>query len=216
MTDTKTDTPALQAGPAGHGQIPRETITGLVLAGGRGTRMGGVDKGLQLFHGQPLALNALQRLRPQVGALMINANRHLETYRAMGVPVVQDSMPDFPGPLGGLLAGLQNCATPWLASVPCDTPNFPPDLVQRLAQAVSKAGALLGTVATVEAERTRAQPVFSLLHASLLPSLQAYLQAGERKILPWLQQHGAVELPFEDSRAFFNANTLHDLQQLQA
>lgn len=197
-------------------QIERADITGLVLAGGRGTRMGGVDKGLQPFRGQPLAHNALQRLQPQVGSVMINANRHLEAYQAMGVPVWPDATPDFPGPLGGLLVGLQHCSSPWLASVPCDTPNFPLDLVERLAQAASAAGAPLATVATLEAGQTRPQPVFSLLHVRLLPSLQAYLDAGERKILPWLRQHGAVELPFEDSRAFFNANTLHDLQELQA
>jgi molybdopterin-guanine dinucleotide biosynthesis protein A len=197
-------------------EIERTSITGLILAGGRGTRMGGVDKGLQPFRGQTLAHNALQRLQPQVGAVMINANRHLDVYRAMGIPVWSDATADFPGPLGGLLAGLQHCSTPWLASVPCDTPNFPLDLVARLAQAAVSARAPLATVATLEAGEARVQPVFSLVHVSLLPSLQDYLDAGERKILPWLRQHSAVEPLFEDNRAFFNANTLHDLQQLQA
>ncbi len=107
-------------------------ISGLILAGGRGTRMGGVDKGLQLHLGVPLAQHALERLRPQVAALMLNANRNLPAYQAMGVPVWPDEMADFPGPLAGMLAGLMHGRTPYLVTVPCDSPNFPDDLVARL------------------------------------------------------------------------------------
>ncbi|HEV8312245.1 MAG TPA: molybdenum cofactor guanylyltransferase MobA, partial [Burkholderiaceae bacterium] len=116
--------------------IDRQDITGLILAGGRGSRMGGVDKGLQNHHGIPLAMHALLRLQPQVGAMLINANRNLGAYESMGVPVWPDALPDYPGPLAGMLAGLERCTTPYLVTVPCDTPNFPDDLVERLANAL--------------------------------------------------------------------------------
>lgn len=190
-------------------------ITGLVLAGGRGTRMGGVDKGLQNHHGMPLAMHALLRLQPQVGHLLINANRNLSAYESMGVPVWPDPLPDFPGPLGGLLAGLEQCETPYLVTVPCDTPAFPDDLVERLAGALEQADADVAMAATLEDGQMRAQPVFTLLKTSLLESLVAYLHRGERKIAGWPRQHRCVEVPFEDSSAFFNANTLAELQQLQ-
>lgn len=195
--------------------IPPQDITGLVLAGGRGLRMGGVDKGLQNHAGLPLALQALLRLQLQVGATMINANRNLAAYEAMGVPVWPDSLPDFPGPLGGLLAGLEHCETPWLVTVPCDTPHFPLDLVARLAAAAAAADAQVAMAATQEDGELRPQPVFSLVRADLLESLVAYLHAGERKIVPWLRSHRCVEVPFDDASAFFNANTLDDLRQLQ-
>jgi molybdopterin-guanine dinucleotide biosynthesis protein A len=195
--------------------IPPQDITGLVLAGGRGLRMGGVDKGLQNHAGLPLALQALLRLQLQVGATMINANRNLAAYEAMGVPVWPDSLPDFPGPLGGLLAGLEHCETPWLVTVPCDTPHFPLDLVAQLAGAAAAADAQVAMAATQEDGELRPQPVFSLVRADLLESLVAYLHAGERKIVPWLRSHRCVEVPFDDASAFFNANTLDDLRQLQ-
>ncbi len=197
-------------------KIDTQDITGLVLAGGRGSRMGGVDKGLQNHLGMPLALHALLRLQLQVGAAMVNANRNLAAYESMGVPVWPDASSDFPGPLGGLLVGLEHCETPWLVTVPCDSPNFPLDLVQRLAQAAAQADAPAAVAATLEDGVAHAQPVFSLVRADRLESLVAYLQAGERKILPWLKQQGAVQVLFEDTSAFFNANTPDDLRQLQS
>lgn len=196
--------------------IDPSQITGLVLAGGRGTRMGGLDKGLQNHHGLPLALHALLRLQPQVGETMVNANRNLGAYEAMGVPVWPDPLPDHPGPLAGLLAGLEHCATPWLACVPCDVPGFPHDLVARLAAAADAAGAPLALAATEDAGERRQHPVFALVHASLLESLVAYLHAGERKILPWMRSHGAAEVLFDDAAAFANANTLDELRRLPA
>ncbi len=193
---------------------PQE-ITGLVLAGGRGTRMGGADKGLQNHRGLPLALHALLRLQLQVGHLIINANRNLAAYEAMGAPVWPDPTADFPGPLGGLLAGLEHCETPYLVTVPCDTPNFPDDLVSRLAHGLVEAGADVAMAATLEDGQMRAQPVFALVRSDLLESLVAYLHSGERKIAVWMRRHRCVEVPFDDSAAFFNANTLADLQQLQ-
>jgi molybdopterin-guanine dinucleotide biosynthesis protein A len=194
---------------------PREQITGLVLAGGRGSRMGGLDKGLQRHAGQPLALHALRRLAPQVGPLMINANRNLEVYAAMGVPVHADVLPDFAGPLAGLLTGLMHCQTPWLVTVPCDSPQFPTDLVTRLAAAAAAAEADIAMAATWEDGELRHQPVFSLLRRELLPSLQAYLDAGQRKIDRWTGSQRCTLLRFDEVEAFANANTPEELQALQ-
>lgn len=195
--------------------IDRQDITGLVLAGGRGSRMGGVDKGLQPHHGMPLAQHALLRLGTQVGELMINANRNLSAYESMGVPVWPDASADYPGPLAGLLAGLERCETPFLVSVPCDTPNFPQDLVTKLAQALVEHQADIAMAAIQEDGQLRTQPVFCLLKSELMESLVAYLQSGERKVDRWTAQHRCVPVLFEDAAAFFNANTLAELQQLQ-
>lgn len=195
--------------------IPTARITGLVLAGGRGSRMGGVDKGLQPHAGMPLAMHALRRLQPQVGRVMLNANRHLDTYAAMGVPVWPDALPDFPGPLAGWLAGLAHCETPWLVSVPCDAPNFPPDLVARLAAAAAEADAELAMAVTREDDRLQRQPVFALMRSTLAGSLAAFLQGGDRQVVRWAERHRLAEVVFDDGAAFFNANTLDELQRLQ-
>jgi molybdopterin-guanine dinucleotide biosynthesis protein A len=192
--------------------LPRTDITGLVLAGGRGSRMGGVDKGLQPWQGQPLVQHALQRLAPQVGPLMVNANRNLDAYRAFGVPVWPDEMPDHPGPLAGFLAGLQHCRTPWLVTVPCDSPRFPADLVRRLADALQHAGADLALAATREGDRLQPQPVFCLLRTSLRDDLRAFLHQGGRKIDAWTGRQRQVVVAFDDAGAFFNANTPEDLR----
>ena len=195
--------------------IDKQHITGLVLAGGRGSRMGGVDKGLQPHHGMPLAQHALLRLGPQVGELMINANRNLGAYESMGVPVWPDASADYPGPLAGLLAGLERCETPYLASVPCDTPNFPADLVARLAATLVTQDADIAMAAIHEDGQLRTQPVFCLLKSELMESLVAFLHSGERKIDRWTAMHRCVPVLFDDAAAFFNANTLVELQQLQ-
>jgi molybdopterin-guanine dinucleotide biosynthesis protein A len=207
--------------------IPTEDITGLVLAGGRGSRMGGVDKGLQNHLGMPLALHCLLRLQLQVGSAMVNANRNLGAYESMGVPVWPDSQADFAGPLAGMLVGLEHCETPWLVTVPCDTPNFPLNLVERLAAAAQAEGADIAMAATrepaLEAGANAAaqgqpvvqvQPVFCLLKASLLESLQAFLDSGQRKIDRWTAQHRCATVVFDDSAAFFNANTVEELRRL--
>jgi molybdopterin-guanine dinucleotide biosynthesis protein A len=196
--------------------IAVEDITGLVLCGGRGTRMGGADKGLQTHQGIPLAMHALLRLQGQVGQLMVNANRNLSAYEALGVPVWPDAMADFPGPLAGWLAGLEHCETPYLMALPCDTPGFPLDLVPRLAQALVAEDAEIAMVATWEDGRLQKQPVFCLLKSTLLESLVAFLHGGERKITAWTAQHRCATVPFDDAGAFFNANTLADLQRLAA
>ncbi len=192
-------------------------ITGLVLAGGRGSRMGGIDKGLQTHRGVPLALHALLRLQPQVGAVMINANRNLGAYESFGVPVWPDALPDFAGPLAGFLAGLEQCTTPWLVTVPCDSPDFPLDLVRRLADAAEQADAEIAMPVVREVDgRWLTQPVFCLLRTSLLDSLVRFTHGGGRKIGAWTAQHRTVEVPFDDVAAFVNANTLDELRQLLA
>ncbi len=190
-------------------------ITGLILAGGRGTRMGGVDKGLQNHHGMALALHAVLRLGPQVGHLMINANRNLGAYESFGVPVWPDPVDGFAGPLAGFLAGLERCETPLLLTVPCDTPNFPDDLATRLAAAMAAEQADLAYAVTVEGGHEQAHPVFCLMHSALCESLVAFLHGGGRKIDAWFAQHRAVAVHFDDASAFFNANTPAELAQLQ-
>jgi molybdopterin-guanine dinucleotide biosynthesis protein A len=195
--------------------IPRDDITGLVLAGGRGSRMGGVDKGLQNHRGMPLAMHALLRLQPQVGHAMINANRNLGAYESMGVPVWPDATSEYPGPLAGVLSGLERCETPYLVTVPCDTPNFPLDLVERLATALERDDAQIAMAATRERGELMNQPVFCLLQSMLMESLAQFMQAGERKIDRWTAQHRCTIVEFDDPAAFFNANTAQDLQSLQ-
>lgn len=190
-------------------------VTGLVLAGGRGSRMGGVDKGLQPFRGRPLAAHAIERLRPQVGALIVNANRHLEAYAQFGLPTVADAQGDFSGPLAGMLAGLRICETAFLATVPCDTPGFPLDLVQRLAAALAAPQPAIAMAATRDASgRVQPQPVFCLLPVVLRDDLADALAAGERKIDRWMARHGCAQVVFDDEQAFFNVNTLDDLDAL--
>jgi molybdopterin-guanine dinucleotide biosynthesis protein A len=195
--------------------IARDDITGLILAGGRGSRMGGVDKGLQNHRGIPLAMHALMRLERQVGHIMINANRNLGAYDAFGVPVWPDALADYSGPLAGFLAGLERCETHYLVTVPCDTPDFPEDLVERLAAALEANDAEIAMAATRSAEGTQVQPVFCLMHTSVMESLVRFTQAGQRKIDKWTAQHRCVEVPFDDEAAFFNANTMQELQSLQ-
>lgn len=213
------DLPASASEPTAP--LSRAQVTGVVLAGGRGARMGGVDKGLQPFHGVPLARHALQRLQPQVGACMINANRHLDQYRAFGVPVLADTLPDYAGPLAGFASALEHCQTPYLVTVPCDSPLFPADLVARLSDALVREQADIAMASAQETDEHggapawRAQPVFCLLPVRLLPSLNAFMASGRRKIDAWTALHKTVLVPFDDARAFANANTVDQLQALQ-
>ncbi|MFT4069909.1 molybdenum cofactor guanylyltransferase MobA [Paraburkholderia sp.] len=201
-------------------QIPREQITGLVLAGGRGTRMGGVDKGLQPLRGEPLAAHVMRRLAPQTGALLISANRHPDIYAALGAPygatVVADTLPDFPGPLAGMLAGLRAAGSAYLLSVPCDSPWLPADLAARLAHALDENQADLATVTTVDAHGDASlHPVFALMRTALVDDLSAFLAAGERKVRAWYARHKTVEVVFTDERPFYNANSLQELADLE-
>jgi len=194
--------------------IDKGDITGLVLAGGRGSRMGGVDKGLQPHLGMPLAMHALLRLSPQVGEIMINANRNLAAYESMGVPVWPDTLSDYPGPLAGFLTGLERCATPYLATVPCDSPLFPEDFVARLADRLDAEDAEIAMAATNEDGELRLQPVFCLMRASVMESLVRFTGGGRRKIDAWTATLRQVAVAFDDAGAFVNANTLAELREL--
>lgn len=194
----------------------REPITGAVLAGGRGSRMGGVDKGLQLLGGRPLVQHALERLAPQVDALMLSANRNLEAYAAFGVPVVSDGDERFAGPLAGMRALLAACRTPWLLTVPCDSPHLPETLAARLATAAAAMHAEIVIAATPEPGGSlRTQPVFALMRRSLLPDLEAFLAADGHKVERWMARHRRASVVFDDGAAFRNANTPEELRALE-
>lgn len=190
-----------------------EDITGVILAGGRATRMGGEDKGLINVAGQPMAAHIITALRPQVGKLLINANRNQERYSALGAPVVTDQVADFAGPLAGMASGLAAATTPWIVTAPCDSPLVPPDLVTRLIAALRADDAELA-VAWAEG---RMQPVFALLPRSLLPNLNDYLMAGERKIDRWYDRHHTALADLSDCpEAFLNINTPEERDALEA
>lgn len=204
--------------------MDKSQITGIVLAGGRGSRMGGVDKGLQLYNGMPLAKHAIQQLQPQVGTMLINANRNLDVYQTWGAQfsadVVVDELADFAGPLAGFLVGLQHCKTPFLMTVPCDTPRFPKNLVARLSEALIQNQADIAMVSSPDEEGVlRHQPVFCLLKRELVDSLKTFTDEGGRKIGAWAAQHKLARVDFnqtsDDAKAFYNANNLQDLHDLQ-
>jgi len=186
--------------------VPREMrplITGLVLAGGQGSRLGGRDKGLVEVAGRPLIAHVLKRFTPQVDSVIVNANRNLDTYTSYGHPVVADTHADYPGPLAGIASGLEHCRTPLLAVTPCDTPFLPSDLVERLYQTLTRHAAEIA-VARVAGEL---QPVFALMHGALGPALADFLRGKRRKILAWSEEHRLAVCDFEDPTAFSNLNT---------
>lgn len=193
----------------------QENITGLILAGGRGSRMGHVDKGLQLFRGAAMAQHVLHRLAPQVGMVAINANQNLASYAAFGAPVWPDDLEGFEGPLAGLETGMRRSTTPLLVTAPCDSPFVPLDLVARLHQALQGAGADLALAETLEHGRLQPQPVFALVKTCALPHLSAYLAGGGRRMDGWYDRIKVVRVRFDDASAFRNINTLHELQQFE-
>jgi molybdopterin-guanine dinucleotide biosynthesis protein A len=198
------------------------SVTALVLAGGRATRMGGVDKGLALFRGQPLAWHAVQRLRTQhgdlIGPIVFNANRNAPAYEALGGAVWPDSLAGQPGPLAGVLTGLERLQTDYLLTVPCDSPLFPLDLAQRLAQGLGE-GLKRADIAIAATRSSQGgldpQPVFALMHRRVLPGLRAFLAQGGRQVQAWSAQHNGVSVLFEHAHDFANTNTQMELQDLQ-
>lgn len=192
---------------------PTTDIAAVILCGGRGSRMGGADKGLQNFRGVPLALNALLRLQPQVAEICINANRHIGVYEGFGLPVVCDNYPDFPGPLAGFHAGLVNTNLPYLLTVPCDVPLFPTDLVEHLAEPFASQPELELVVASANGIQ---QPVFCLMSTQVLGSLESFLRSGQGKIDKWYEQLRVAVVDFSDEAAFHNLNTLKELQEFEA
>lgn len=183
-------------------------ITGVILAGGRGSRMGGIDKGLQDLNGRPLVQWVLARLAPQVDTVLINANQNFERYGGFGCAVLPDSIPDFAGPLAGLHAALTVAATPLVMTAPCDSPFLPADLVERLRSAMQAGNADLAVARTRDGE----QRAFCLMRRELLPQLDAFLASGERKVGLWLTSLNMIEVDFDDeAEAFSNINTPQEL-----
>jgi molybdopterin-guanine dinucleotide biosynthesis protein A len=188
--------------------LAKADITGVVFAGGQGRRMGSVDKGLVELDGRALVAHVIERLAPQVGALIINANQNRDRYSTFGHPVVADVIPDFAGPLAGLHAGMTAATTPYVATSPCDSPFLPDDLVARLATAFDARSI------DIAVARTFAQPhpVFSLVRRAVAPHLEAFLRGGGRKIDAWYASLRIVEVQFDDEAdAFRNINTAAEL-----
>ncbi|HET6802612.1 MAG TPA: molybdenum cofactor guanylyltransferase MobA [Casimicrobiaceae bacterium] len=188
--------------------VARTDITGIVLAGGQGRRMGSVDKGLVELDGRALVAHVIDRLGPQVAALVINANQNRDRYAAFGHAVVADAIGGFAGPLAGLHAGLSAATTPYVVTSPCDSPFLPDDLVERLAAAFDQTPLDLAVARTFE----QPHPVFSLVKRGVLPHLEAFLRAGGRKIDAWYRTLRVAEVSFDDEAdAFRNINTAAEL-----
>ena len=187
-------------------------ITGLILAGGRGSRMGSVDKGLQPFRGKPMVAHVLTRFQLQVDEVLINANRSIEEYAAFGYRVIADAIDGFAGPLAGLHAGMTNASHPLVATAPCDSPFLPLDLVARLAAAMQRENADLAVAKTFD----QPHPVFCLVRTSLASHLQAFLESGQRKIDKWYATLNVAEVAFdEEEAAFSNINTVEELKSFE-
>jgi molybdenum cofactor guanylyltransferase len=183
-------------------------VTGIVLAGGQGRRMGGVDKGWIELAGEPMIAHVLRRLAPQVDDVVINANQNLDRYRALGHPVFADAVGGFAGPLAGLHAGLTHATHELAVTVPCDSPFLPPDLVDRLHAAIVDHRTQLAVAKTFD----QPHPVFALVRRDVLPGLAAFLEGGGRKIDAWYAALDVVEVPFDDEAdAFRNINTADEL-----
>lgn len=189
------------------------SVTAIILAGGRGSRMGGTDKGLVTLHGRPLIAHVLAKLKPQVNSILINANRELNAYQAFGYPVLLDDIPDFAGPLAGFLLGLKHAKSEYLLTAPCDSPLLPNNLHNRLQQALEQAQAEIA-IATSQGDD---HPVVCLCKTSLLPSLECYLTKGGKKVSEWQKSLHHIYVDFSDCpHAFTNINTPEDLAQLSA
>ena len=188
------------------------TVSVIILAGGRATRMGGVDKGLILLQNKPLIQHVISRLQPQVDEILINANREIAQYETFGLKVLQDENQDFAGPLAGILLGLKHAKHELVLAVPCDSPLLPLDLVGRLYNGMAES---LMDIAVVSCDGN-AHPVFCLMKKSVLPSLVDFLDAGERKVSAWQKSQQYCEVDFSDSaNAFTNLNTLEELRELE-
>jgi molybdopterin-guanine dinucleotide biosynthesis protein A len=196
--------------------ITANHITGLILAGGRAQRMGGIDKGLIPFHGKPLIEFAINRLKPQVGTILINANRSITKYSHYGYPVLMDETPDFSGPLAGFSVGLKHCKTPYLLTSPCDSPLLPTDLAEKMALELEKNDLELVYASSQEADgKIWSQPVFCLVRSDLQDSLNVFLSKGDLKIDRWFTALRSGTVVFDDSQAFANVNTPEELAALE-
>ena len=196
--------------------INSQQITGLILAGGRAQRMGGIDKGLIPFHGKPLIESAINRLKPQVSTILINANRSITKYSHYGYLVLMDETPDFSGPLAGFSVGLKHCKTPYLLTSPCDSPLLPSDLAEKMVTELEGKNLELVYASSKEDDgKIWAQPVFCLMKSSLQDSLHAFLSKGDLKIDHWFTELRSGTVVFESAQAFANINTPEELTALE-
>ncbi len=196
--------------------ITSEHITGLILAGGRAQRMGGIDKGLIPFHGKPLIESAISRLKPQVSTILINANRSITKYAHYGYRVLMDETPDFSGPLAGFAVGLKHCKTPYLVTSPCDSPLLPDDLAEKMAAELENNNLELVFASSKEEDgKIWAQPVFCLMKSHLQDSLDSFLSKGDLKIDRWFKELRSGTVVFENPQAFANVNTPEELAVLE-
>jgi len=195
--------------------ISSKDITGLILAGGRAQRMGGIDKGLIPFHDKPLIESAIAKLKPQTQSIIINANRNLTKYAGYGYPVIMDETPDFSGPLAGFSVGLRACKTPYLLTAPCDSPLLPNNLAQNLSAEMDRGDFQLVYASSKEADgKVWAQPVFCLMRANLQDSLASFLLKGDLKIDRWFKELRSSTVIFDDPQVFANVNTPEELKSL--
>lgn len=186
--------------------INTQNITAVILAGGQGSRLGGLDKGLVQFHKVALIQHVINRLQPQVSEILISANRNIDTYQTFGFSVYEDERNDYAGPLAGILKALQHCQSEWLLTVPADSPFIPHDLAQRLNEHKEENKIVMAH------DGERLQPTFSLIHNSMAASLKEFLLQGERKARVWMQQQRHTTVDFSDQAdAFININTEDDL-----
>lgn len=186
------------------------SLTGVILAGGLGRRMGGQDKGLMPLFGKPLYRHVADKIAPQVDNIIINANRNLDIYRQSGYPVISDAIEGFAGPLAGILTGLKTSDTDWVLFVPCDTPFLPDNLAEHLWNNKGNSDVAYAR------DSAREHPTLSLLNKNLIPRLETYLANGDKKLVLFLQQCKAQPVIFEaDSNAFYNLNTPEDRRQIE-
>lgn len=196
--------------------LPIDQITGLILSGGRGVRVGGEDKGLLAFHGEAIVQRVFSRLKAQVKFIIVSANRHIEEYKQFGAPVVKDRLADFQGPLAGIEAVLSVCPTPYLVVVPCDAPFISQDLLLKLYMEMERSSAnIVYAQGRDEAGQVVAEPMFALIRTSTLSHLRAYLATGGRKVMGWYESLDCSSVFIEDQLCFANANTSEDFEKLE-
>ena len=198
-------------------QCPVDQVTGVILAGGRGVRVGGEDKGLLIFNHEPIVKRVFKSLNQQVHMIVVSANRHVEEYQSFGVPVVKDRLPDYQGPLAGIEAALTVAITPYVLIVPCDAPFISNHLAQKLYGKMEETNAnIVFAQGYTDEGEVAAEPMFALIRSCMLSHLRAYLDSGRRKVLGWYELTDHASVLIDDPLCFANANTPEDFDRLSS